>query len=112
MLLSETNEEGSLLRSYITETDEYGKLISLTVKDTSGGRKTYYYLYNGTGEIVGLVDEEGNIVVKYSYDSWGVPTEYQYNQTTGTWEEVPVGTFTNPYLYKSYYYDTETGLTT
>jgi len=66
-------------------------------------------LYDGIGQIVGLLDENGELVVKYSYDAWGKPTEYLKNQI-GEWEEVAVGSFGNPYLYKNYYYDTETGL--
>ena len=36
--------------------------------------KTYLYLKNLQGDIVGIVDESGDIVVSYEYDVWGVPT--------------------------------------
>lgn len=36
--------------------------------------ETYLYLKNLYGDIVGLVDSSGNIIVSYEYDIWGVPT--------------------------------------
>ena len=33
----------------------------------------YYYLRNGQGDIVKIVDGSGNTVVEYTYDSWGKP---------------------------------------
>lgn len=31
----------------------------------------YYYIRNGQGDVIGLFDSNGNIVARYSYDSWG-----------------------------------------
>lgn len=31
----------------------------------------YYYLRNGQGDIVKLIDGNGATVVEYAYDSWG-----------------------------------------
>ncbi len=33
--------------------------------------QTYYYLYNGHGDIVQIVDTAGNVVNTYDYDIWG-----------------------------------------
>jgi RHS repeat-associated protein len=63
----------------------------------------YYYLRNGQGDIVGLLDGTGAVVVSYSYDAWGKPLA-----TTGTLATT-LGT-DNPFRYRGYYYDTETGL--
>ena len=59
----------------------------------------YYYVTDGMGNIVGLVDASGNTVASYQYDAWG-----KILSATGTMAEI------NPIRYKGYYYDVETGL--
>lgn len=78
--------------SYTTTADEYGELISINLNGT-----TYYYLYDGIGQIVGLIDETGTQVVKYSYNGFGTPKECLYNQTTSFWKEQPIGTLKDDY---------------
>ena len=34
---------------------------------------SYYYVYNGQGDVIGILDSSGNRVVTYTYDSWGSP---------------------------------------
>lgn len=55
-----------------------------------------YYLYNGHGDVVQLLDSNYNVVTEYKYDAFG-------NQLTET-------TDTNPFRYCGEYYDAETGL--
>lgn len=31
----------------------------------------YYYITNLQGDVMGIVDSSGNIVVNYTYDAWG-----------------------------------------
>ena len=57
-------------QSYVTDTDEYGELISITLQSSDFSLQSYYYLYDGIGQIVALADESGKIVVSYEYDSW------------------------------------------
>ncbi len=62
----------------------------------------YYYVYNLQGDVVGLVDKTGATMVTYKYDVWGKP-----ESTTG-----PMATtlgVANPFRYRGYYYDTESG---
>ena len=69
----------------------------------------YYYQIDGKGEIVGITDTAGNVVAKYTYDAWGNPisiTNANGSTITGSNE---IGII-NPFRYKSYYYDTDTGL--
>jgi len=63
----------------------------------------YYYLVNLQGDVMGIVDSTGNIVVSYTYDAWGKPLS-----TTGMMAST-LGTL-NPLRYRGYVYDTETGL--
>ena len=41
---------------------------------TSNGTTTYYYRYDGKGEIAALTDAAGNVVAVYSYDAWDANT--------------------------------------
>ena len=61
----------------------------------------YYYVRNGQNDIVALVDQNANIIGQYSYDAWGKPI-----QVTGDAEIVSL----NPFRYRGYVYDEETGL--
>ena len=63
----------------------------------------YFYLKNAQGDVTGLVNSSGTQVVAYTYDAWGNPMT-----TTGTM----AGTLgkLNPFRYRGYVYDTETGL--
>ena len=49
----------------------------------------------------GDIDSNGNVVVQYYYDAWGNHTVSGSNTTLGN---------LNPFRYRGYYYDTETGL--
>ena len=61
----------------------------------------YYYLRNGQGDIVKLIDGNRNTVVEYAYDSWGKPLF-----CTGTLATT-LGVL-NPFRYRGYVYDEET----
>ena len=61
----------------------------------------YYYEKNLMGDIVGIYDTDGNKVGGYTYDAWGNCTI-----TTNINNLANV----NPFRYRGYYYDSETGL--
>ena len=63
----------------------------------------YYYERNAQDDIIGLIDDSGNLVVTYVYDSWG-----KLISINGTLKDT-VGV-KNPYRYRGYRYDSETGL--
>ena len=67
------------------------------------GKTDYFYLYNGLGDVVGLVDSSNKVVVRYQYNSWGKVTLSE--DTSG----VSLATL-NPFCYRKYVYDPETGL--
>ena len=78
--------------------DASGKRTSLDYNGT-----TYAYLYNAQGDVVALSDTNGTVVVEYTYDAWGNPLSI-----TGT-GAATIGQ-KNPFRYRGYFYDTETGL--
>ena len=63
----------------------------------------YYYVYDAQGNVTGIMDKNAQVVVRYSYDAWG-----RMGGVTGTMAKT-VGTI-NPFRYRGYMYDTETGL--
>ena len=78
--------------------DSTGKRVGFANGDT-----LYYYLYNVQGDVIAIMRAAtGQVVAKYSYDAWGKCTVT--NATGYTVGEK------NPFRYRGYYYDTETGL--
>lgn len=64
---------------------------------------TYFYEKNIQGNIIAILDNNCNKIVEYEYDSWGNVITISDNT------EQKIGEI-NPYRYRSYYYDKETGL--
>ena len=60
----------------------------------------YYYIRDALGNILGIINQNGQIVVQYSYTSYGV-CSISGNTSLGN---------ENPFRYKGYYYDVETSL--
>jgi len=65
----------------------------------------YMYLHNLQGDVVGLVDNSNNLVVEYKYDAWGRPTLKR--SLTTAYDTLAT---LNPFRYRGYVYDEETGL--
>ena len=72
-----------------------------SVVDFNGTK--YGYVHNLQGDVVAIIDSAGTQVVEYTYDSWGKPLT-----KTGTLATT-LGTL-NPFRYRGYAYDEETGL--
>lgn len=58
----------------------------------------YYFDKNTLGDVVAIRNQSGQVVATYIYDAWG-NIDYQ----SGSIAEI------NPFRYRGYYYDTETG---
>ena len=63
----------------------------------------YFYATNLQGDIIAILDTNGNAVVEYTYDAWG-----NHLSTTGTMANT-LGAV-NPLRYRGYVYDQETQL--
>ena len=70
----------------------YGFVLNKTTK--------YFYVRDILGNILGIVDSEGNLVVKYNYNAYGD------HYITGSNTEIG---YINPFRYKGYYFDEESG---
>ena len=67
----------------------------------------YFYVRDLLGDIREIIDIEGNIVVSYEYDAWGNHKVYDGSGMENT-DLSFIGNI-NPFRYKGYYYDNETG---
>ena len=65
----------------------------------------YSYVHNLQGDIVGIVDSAGSLVVEYKYAAWGKPTLVR--TLTTAYEALAE---LNPFRYRGYVFDEETGL--
>ena len=85
---------------------------------------TYFYRKDAQGNIAAILDSNENVVVKYKYDAWGnhavlylnkVNDKEQYSEADeAAFDENYAKNKTlaelNPFRYRGYYYDAETGL--
>ncbi|MBQ3133559.1 MAG: DNRLRE domain-containing protein [Clostridia bacterium] len=86
--------------------DSYGNLSAIKYyynADDDTRYVGYYVATNARGDVVGIYNPEGAMVVSYEYDAWG----NLINMTDTT--SVGIGTV-NPIRYRGYFYDAETGL--
>ena len=70
---------------------------------TYGGEK-YCYQKDLQGNIIGIIDNAGQVVVQYKYDAWGVPRSI----ATASSNYSTIANL-NPFRYRGYIYDSETG---
>ena len=77
-------------------------LVSMVEYEKPNETTQYYYLRNGQGDIVKLIDSSGAAKVEYTYDSWGKPLSCIGTLATS------LGVL-NPFRYRGYVYDEETG---
>ena len=77
--------------------DESGSVIGFIYNNNY-----YYYQKNLQGDVIRILDYSGNVVVEYTYDAWGKVLSVTGSQAS------TIGQY-NPFRYRSYYYDVETG---
>ena len=103
------DENNNIVKQYELVNDVETNVIEF-VYDSNGSpiyftynNATYYYEKHLQGDIVSILDANGNTVVEYTYDIWG-----ELVSITGTLADT-IGVI-NPLRYRGYYYDTETNL--
>ena len=78
--------------------DAQGNVILV---DFNGAK--YSYIHNLQGDVIGLMDGSGNLVVQLKYDSWGKPTSLTGSMASTLGELEPFG-------YRGYVWDKDTDL--
>ena len=86
-----------------------GKAAAFVIYDSTG-MHPYYYIRNGQGDVIGLFDASGNVVARYSYDSWGNLLKITDGSGNDKTNDTAFVGYKNPLRYCGYYYDSETKL--
>ena len=99
-ILSEqrTDEEtGNVIRTIYYVYDANGQPVGMKYNGVQ-----YWYQKNMLGDVVRILNASGAEVVSYAYDAWGkvLSVSGSLSSTVGA---------ANPFRYRGYYYDTETG---
>ncbi|UQZ32242.1 hypothetical protein C2I18_00985 [Paenibacillus sp. PK3_47] len=89
--------EEKIVNGVFVEQANFVRGDRILVKKDKKAAKDYYYLYNGHGDVVQIVNTSGAVVNNYTYDEWGNIT----SQVEGT---------SNSFKYTGEVYDAETGL--
>ena len=100
-LLRESWTENSVTYTLDFVYDHAGRPYLLNVSTSSGGTSqsnVYYYILNLQGDVVELVNTDGEPVAEYCYDPYG-----GIFNSSGSLANI------NPLRYRGYYYDAETG---
>jgi len=101
--MSETSQYEQYRLVYIY--DETGAPIGLKYRTPSYAAEEFdYYFFEKSlqGDIVAIYNESGTKIGTYTYDAWG---NCSVNPTSG----YNFILYNNPFRYRGYYYDTETG---
>ncbi len=97
--------DGTATTTVVPHYDSEGEAIGFTVKrvpsrlSSPSTTNTYTYVKTLQGDVLRILDSNGNAVVNYTYDPWGKPT------VTGDEDLAAL----NPCSYRGYDYDEETG---
>ena len=94
LITGETTNGATIWYNYDTQS----RLISMVYNHVD-----YFYVRNAQGDILALIDKAGNKVVEYKYDSWGAIVDVSGSMAGSLGKK-------NPFRYRGYYYDEETGL--
>ena len=89
--------------------DAFGKLAGITREDASGDLYRVYVICNSRGDVLELRKQNGDVFARYVYDAWG----NVLHVLNASGKEVTSKTNLanqNPFRYRGYYYDSESGL--
>ncbi|WP_443711603.1 RHS repeat domain-containing protein [Ruminococcus sp.] len=90
--------------------DANGQLYAVSYKaNSSTDAVTYYFAHNWRGDITSIYDGDGNMVAKYEYDAWGNVLTVTNSNNSEITDPNHIANL-NPFRYRSYYYDSESGL--
>ena len=91
--------------------DISGSVYGITVSNGSANSMVYF-AYNAQGDVIGLYGYNGTLYATYDYDAWGNCTVTPLVADTAGHSITDANHIAhiNPFRYRGYYYDTETGL--
>ena len=99
-ILSETYGAHTVYAHY----DNEGSICGITYNNTP-----YYFLKNLQGDVIAITDSNGEVVARYRYDAWGKVLSVTDQDGAPITSPNNIANI-NPFRYRGYYYDRETGL--
>ena len=103
MLLSETTGDETLRYYY----DSTGKVTSIGFKKGEEDERSYFFTRNVQGDIIAVYrNSDSKLIGTYEYDLWGKPVLTKEAEEGIDTDNILTK---NPYRYRGYYYDNETG---
>ena len=105
-IITETWTQGQSAMIYLYDAE--GSPIGMKYRDGNmavGEFEEYWFEKNLQGDIVAVYDAAGTKLISYTYDAWGNFTTTYHNNCTASHHAN-----LNPFRYRGYYYDSETGL--
>ena len=103
LLLSETT--GNEVINYYYDSD--GTVLGIGYKKGTNDEKHYFFEKNAFGDVIAVYRNSDSVLIgTYEYDLWGNPISVK-EAATGRDTDGILGK--NPFRYRCYYYDTETG---
>jgi RHS repeat-associated protein len=102
-VLRETNGIWEMVYAYDYDGTLIGFNYDENIADSTEGID-YFYLSDQQGDIVAILNASGTAVMKYRYDAFGNRTIASYTSEGYKFMDL------NPYTYRGYRYDTDTGL--
>jgi len=97
ILYETVTSNGTELYEYYYLYDEKGNIIGF-----QDGTNTYYYQKNLQGDIIRILNTEGVVLVEYTYNAFGEVLSVTGSHASTLGQR-------NPFRYRGYYYDKETG---
>jgi YD repeat-containing protein len=111
VIRSSSDESSPVLKDIRYYYDASGKPIAIRVFARNNANESFpedgdiYYLQtNLQGDVVGIYNASGTKIYEYAYDAWGNIIKSAQVATGGSAAHA-----VNPFRYRGYYYDTETG---
>ena len=110
MIRSSSSATSAVMKDIRYYYDAAGKPVAIRAftrtSSTANFTDTIYYLQtNLQGDVVGIYNASGTKIYEYAYDAWGNIIKSSQVATGGSDAHA-----VNPFRYRGYYYDTETGL--
>ena len=108
ILSEEWTDANEVQHLIIYHYDANGQPVGMSYRNSTDYEGTYdsfLFVKNLQGDIIKVLDNEGNLLVSYTYDAWGNPTSTTYSNGGAS-----TAAIYNPFRYRGYYYDSETGL--
>jgi len=101
-----SEKRGSTVYHY--QYDSYGNIARISYEDGTS-IPTYYPVCNARGDVDAIYNSAGTLVARYIYDAWGGIISIQNASGTEITNQDHIA-HRNPFRYRGYYYDAETGL--